>query len=403
MSPLGSAAQEALRQLQSLVRRPQVAVQEHSALTFRLPDELATPGSTMLSLGAAELAQMNIAAAALGADLEFEHIEKPQAALQIFVAHAWTDQVKDHVPDFFERHRRKVLDLVCYLTVEHLSVTEDARVLLAHLLPLTDPRIPTGVHRSKMDGSVGCVAAINVRGTSYRKMAERARITAAHALRVLRIALRDQHRAHDQQLRFRLGASYAFSDGLDGWASPSDTAYELTLTPDFTDAVERTPVWMLTAEPVTDIDRKADLALRWMERARFSAEPLIALLYLFFALEALLGEKSERLKADGLAFRQAMLSHINTASFHHPNETWLLYANIRSAAVHGEHVPDVDEATVRSFEWTVRNTLNEYLTLARDRGLTSRRALLKVLRNHPDRPKLIEWLRDNGGPDMERT
>jgi hypothetical protein len=42
--------------------------------------------------------------------------------------------------------------------------------------------------------------------------------------------------------------------------------------------------------------------LRWIERARFTGEPLIALLYLFFALEALLGDKPEGLKADDLAF-----------------------------------------------------------------------------------------------------
>ena len=251
MSPPGSTAPEALHQLQRLVRLPDAAVHERTALTFRLPVELATPGSTMLSLGAAEVAQMTIAATALGADLQFEHLEKPQAALQIFVAHAWTDKVKDHVPEFVERHRREVLDLVCYLTVEYLSVTEETRVLQTRLLPLTDTRIPAGVHGLKLDRPVGCVAAITVRGTSYRKMAERARLTAAHALRVLRVALRDHYGADDHQLRFRLGAKYGFSDGLGGWTSPSDTAYELTLTPDFTDAVERTPVWrLITAEGV---------------------------------------------------------------------------------------------------------------------------------------------------------
>jgi hypothetical protein len=47
------------------------------------------------------------------------------------------------------------------------------------------------------------------------RMAERARKLGEHALRVVRIALRQQDRGlHPMQLRFRLGISHAFAGQL---------------------------------------------------------------------------------------------------------------------------------------------------------------------------------------------
>jgi hypothetical protein len=344
-----------------------------------------------------EVAAMDAAAQVLATDLAFEHLRKPHDELQIFVARAQADQGKDHVGAFLRQHERQILDLVCYLTVEYLSVVEETRLLQLRLLPLTDPSIAGVAHGLSSDKPVGCVAAVDVRGTSYGKMAERARTTAEHALRVTRVGLREHNSINDRQLRFRLGTAHAFGDQLTGWRSRSDVAYELDFGPSFADLVGRTPVWTLPAEPDTDIEKKADVALRWMERARFTGEPLIALLYLFFALEALLGDKSEKLKADGLAFRQMMLNYIVTGEFAHPNTTWFLYDQVRSGAVHGENVPDIDEDTLRRFEWTVRDSLNQYLTLARDAGIGRRGKLLQMLRDHPDRPKLTEWVLENGG------
>lgn len=129
-----------------------------------------------------------------------------------------------------------------------------------------------------------------------------------------------------------------------------------------------------------------------------TGEPLVALLYLFFALEALLGDKSEGLKAHGLAFRQAMLSHITMGGFSNPNRTWFLYDKIRSGTVHGEDAPEVSWDMTRNFAWVVRRTLNQYLAVVSDRRLARRGRLLKMLDEHPNRPQLIAWLRANGGP-----
>ena len=44
----------------------------------------------------------------------------------------------------------------------------------------------------------------------------------------------------------------------------------------------------------------------------------------------------------------------------------------------------------------------EYLTFARNRGLSKRSRLLDALDNHPDRRDLIAWLREYGGKDWTR-
>jgi hypothetical protein len=84
------------------------------------------------------------------------------------------------------------------------------------------------------------------------------------------------------------------------------------------DKVSENPVMALPAAPRTDIERKALVAVRWLERAFLTGDELVALLYRFFALEALLGRKSEGLKAHGLALRQMVLAHAVTGFFPHP-------------------------------------------------------------------------------------
>src|SRR5260221_6132698 len=99
-----------------------------------------------------------------------------------------------------------------------------------------------------------------------------------------------------------------------------------------------------------------------MNRPLLPPEPLVQLLYLFFALEALLGDKAEGLKAPVLAYRQAMLGESAGHGFTHPNVTFVLYEDVRSAAVHGGEVPEVTDEVVKNFAADVRLALNEYLT-----------------------------------------
>jgi hypothetical protein len=147
--------------------------------------------------------------------------------------------------------------------------------------------------------------------------------------------------------------------------------------------------------PSNDIERQADLALRWMERSRFEGDPLVAMLYLFYALEALLGSTDEGLKGPMLAFRATMLSHVVDGQFFHPNETLFLYDEVRSVAVHGEARPIVTEDAVTRYEPNVRWALRQYLTLADRERFTKRSQLVRFLHESSAKTELITWVRAN--------
>jgi hypothetical protein len=394
------SAERALRVLQRLVRQPADPAQT-PAMTRRLPDDLAAGNLQTLSYTAAEVSAVNVAITALLADLRFEHLGNAAAdKVWHFAAKCCTDRERDHVPAFIEQHQQEPTSATCYLPVEFLTVNAEIELGGIKLLPVDDPPVPESSPLFTAD-TTGCTAAAEVRGTDYERMADRARHTASHALRVLRIGLGEYPGINERQLRFRLGTSYAFNDQLAGWQQRPDVAYDLTLPGDLGPILGQ-PVAQLPAEPRNDIERKAGIALAWMERALLAGDDLVALLYRFFALEALLGDKSEGLKSHGLAFRQMTLAHIVTGFFPHPNATMLLYDEVRNEAVHGGTVPDVSPAIAHSVERGVRQALSQYLILARDRGLTRRSRLLRVLDDCPDRPKLVAFLREYGGEDWTR-
>lgn len=67
------------------------------------------------------------------------------------------------------------------------------------------------------------------------------------------------------------------------------------------------------------------------------------------------------------------------------------------AVVHGSEPPEVGDADVRLFALDVREALDDYLTYGRDQEFTRQSQLVQALDRHPDRPRLIEWIRANGG------
>jgi hypothetical protein len=371
-------------------------------MTIVLAPGRRTPEVAAIGLTAREADAFEQAREALLKDPRFEHIDREvEDAVRRFVGECYSDRATDHVRTFVEQHAREPMDLVCYVPVVFLKVSAETEVFGMRLLSVDDPRLRREHSFLSLERPVGCVAAVESRGTSYAAMLDRARLAVAHVLRVLRVALREHRGLNDRQLRFRVGDTYAFSERASGRQAPADVAYELGLDRRLIDLAASQPVSKMPLEPVTDVAKKADLALRWMERARFAGEPLVALLFLFFGLEAILGDKSEGLKGHGLAFRQTMLSHIASGSFTDPNETYFLYDEVRSGAVHGEDAPTVSWDDVGSFVWVVRMALNQYLDYAEAQGFSRRSRLLKALDEHPDVPKLIAWLRQNGGPTWE--
>ncbi|HUZ53879.1 MAG TPA: PIN domain-containing protein [Streptosporangiaceae bacterium] len=264
----------------------------------------------------------------------------------------------------------------------------------------TGARVLTDDVGFALEKPTGCVAAVEVEGTSLAKMADRARDCLRFLLRAVRIA--ESGHVQDFQLRFRIGIGYAFDDRLHGWNRRSDDACELALTEQGVKELFGHPALSVPMSGRSDIEEKAALAMGWMERACLTGDNLVAMLYRFFALEALLGDKAEGLKAHGLAFREMMLSHVVEGGFRHPNATFSYYDQIRSVAVHGGQAPDVSKNAADQFEWAVRDALGNYLALAREQGLAKGGKLLTFLDQHPDKPKLLAWIRDYGGSDWNK-
>lgn len=336
----------------------------------------------------------------LARDPRFEHLrDKVRAVALAYVFECVANRSRDHVSAFVSVHGKEPTRRTCYLPVEYLTVAAEVTFLGHRFIPVSDDRVPPALGRFSLQPPVGCVVEVETEGTDLGRMAARARENVRHSLRLLRIALHENLNLHDRQLRFTVADGYSFGGHIAGWQSAPAAAYDLGLSIGLVGLAEIQPVARLPLEPKSDLDKQVDLATRWIERAMFAGEPLISLLFLFFALEALLGRKSARLKAHELAVRQMVLSHITNGGFVHPSETYFLYDQVRSAAVHGETPPSIDQNLVDQFAWLVRRTLSQYLSLAEREGLQRRGRLLARLDDAPDFALCLEWLRTNGGPE----
>ena len=392
VSPLHAALQN-LQRLMRVRGRPDLL-----RLSSRtIPKALGGEPGQALAFGPAESASMIGTERLLLNDVRYEHLGDSTAdRVWYFACQCHLDPKTDYVKTFLAEHEVEPASRTCYMAVEYLKVTEPQAFSGIRLLPFGHPEVPSA--RLLPSGPpVASVAAVETVGTDRGRMTDRARTRAEHALRLLRVALCEHRGINDRQLRFRLGTSYAYGEDYRGWTTRDDIAYELEVDADLIGLAGNQAVATLPFQPVDDIDQKADLATRWMERARFAGDPLVALLYLFFALEALLGDTSEGLKGPALAYRQAMLGHVTSAGFTDPNETFVLYDRVRSGAVHGENVPSVGWDMVRSFEVTVRWSLAQYIQYSRRERFRKRSRLVAALMAHPQRQALIDWLRSYAG------
>ena len=350
-----------------------------------------------LQLTRGQLDAMKAAERAIAADERFEHLVPAEDPILEFAEDCATDRKTDHVKVFMDRHGWEAIERVCYFGVEFLSVKEPAEVASIRLLPLDDPEIPETNPLFKIDKTITSYAVVRITGTNDVLMAARARELAEHALRVLRIALRQtSYGLNPEQLRFRLGTSYAFADRGGGWQMHDDAAYPLELSSDLTSVLATAVAGLPPTATKKSIHEKALLAVGWLDRAVFTPDPLVPTLYRFFALEALLGDTSDRLKSGPLALRQMTLSAIATGRFGNPDDTFLAYEEVRSFAVHGEVAPAVTPEQASLFAWAIRDTLDQYLTIANQYGFTKRRQLLDLLDNYPGRDALIARIRGHG-------
>lgn len=379
-----------LRKLRSVV---QSGEEGEPVASHALPAELAREGAELLVFTAAEMESLRGLQDELAADPRFEYLDSGGwTQLVDFVARIQLEPEADHITSFIEQNAKQPEERTCYFPVEFLSLSERTEVAGVSLLPVAEGE------GEKLTISIApevkTVAAVLTTGTNLKLMAQRARSQAEHALRILRISLREARMIHAYQLRFRLGDHYAFESGLGGWETPSDTGWELELDHGLLQVAKQQPLWTTPLRPATKLERRVDRAMRWIEQAFVVGDELLELLFCFFALEALLGDKSEGLKAQRLAFRRALLGSVTRGKFAHPNRVALLYDKVRSAAVHGSEPPKVETKLLAAFVWDTRLALVEYVEYARANEFKRPGKLLKALEEDPKRELLIAGLRE---------
>lgn len=391
------AVKEALGALQRLLRDGTEVSEQESALTMAVPEDLATPEVRTLILGIDEVTALKDARTAIEADERFEHlgsqvVDPLREQLQRFASLCLIDLKRDHVREFMAEHERTPEERTCFLGVEYLEIDEEIELFGTRLLPTDHSEVPNESPWFSTEQPVGSVIAIGVRGTHLTLMRNRAVAEAERVLRVTRVAMRENRFLNPLQFRFRLSEGYSFGARLAGWQTSEDARWGVKFDRELVELVRSEPVSVLAGEPRNNLEQHAARALAWIEASMIESDRVNSLLFLFFALEAMLGTRSEGLKAHGLAYRRALLSFAIRENFADPNRAYLLYDQVRSAAVHGEEVPAVPESEQRAFAWDVRWALGEYLQLAEREGLETRRALLTHLREHPDRDRLAAWL-----------
>jgi hypothetical protein len=395
MAKRRDSVERALTKLQAVVRRPPPDDPEEVVMSGQVPEDLQSEDFKWAGLLADGRAAVEEARSFLSADLRFEYLKDHdvERITWRFVCLAHLQRKGDLVAEFVSEHARDLMERTCFFPIELLTVKEEVELYGVRLLPSDAVERPPTLLGPDPGPTMHSVIAVECVGTDYGKMSTRARALAERALRLLRGTLREERWLPDRQLRFRLGSVVWFDDSVRaGWTSPPEEGWELELDDGLLRHATSQPISTLQKEPRTDVEHRAELALEWFERGQLAVEPIVELLCLFSALEAILGDKSEGLKAPALAVRRAMLGLLTSGGFTHPSRTYLLYDEVRSAAVHGEAAPEIGQREVDSFAWDVRRALNEFLEYARKERFTKRRQVRRALDEHERREGIVQVL-----------
>ena len=387
--------EKTLQQLQGLIRQRAPADVEYTS-TFRVPADLAGSERRYYSLTRGQQLLFEEVKSQLVSDPRFEYLtdREAQSALRRFVVLCGQDRSVSQVPSFVASYGRQVISATCYIPVRYLRVTTTYQLKDVRLLPLADSdvpiwREPVGPEQDEWSS----VIAVPVAGTNYRTMEERARRRASTALAIVRTEMRRSNSFSPAQLRFSLDENFAFSTEATGWSRRPDAPIHAAICAARVEAWNSSRLTRLVEEPSNGLERQAQLAIVWINHAMLATDELVAMLDLFFALEALLGDTSEGIKSLNLAFRRTILGHLVSDEFPDPERLYYYYEDVRSAAVHGSIPPSVTWREVRSFMFDTIQVLNEYLEYAERNDLTRRSRLVRALRTHAEVPAVLEWLR----------
>ncbi|MBA3807691.1 MAG: hypothetical protein H0X28_04755 [Solirubrobacterales bacterium] len=390
---MADATKKALKRLQHAARAPSRRSEYERSLFFTAPHPSGT-GSVSVDLNGAGAYAYDHVCARLAEDLRFEYMEEKarEAATQLFAARAAVQKSDSQIDWFIDEHADEVLDLTCSFTVEHLVLDERRELFGASFIPANDAGLPTwlGGAPSPLDS----VIAVETRGTSGLGMMERGKESAEHALRLLRAGVREHRSIVDDQLRFRLGTHYWFTmdeEPRAGWKRRPGEPITFQLNDQLAELATSPPIAELREHGSNEVERRASRALEWWERSFVATDPMIKIVFLFTALEAILGNSSEGIKSEDLAMHRAALSEALNEGFSTPDRALGLYEYVRSMAIHGEEPMAVSREEAQTFEWDIRRAINEYLRFARDSNLTKRKQVRAELK--AKRLEIEAWLR----------
>ena len=328
--------------------------------------------------------------AQLARDLRFEYMKEREIdeAAWGFAVAANRRRDTNHVPAFIEEHAQESQSLICSFPIEGLTVHRELEMFGVIFTPTEKAKVPE--HMLGLGQvPIGAVVSADCKGTSGAAMKERARKKVEHALRQVRAGLREHRMIHDRQLRFRLGTSYWFHGGGGGWSTRRDKIIDVGLNEELVELMNSTEIARLPAEGGTSIEKAARRALKWFDDALLATDPLKEMLYLFFALEGILGDKSDKLKGENLALRRALLSHKLDRGFAHPGtrstaSTTRCAPRPSTAASRSK----VSKSEVSKFQWDVRRAINEFLEYTRNEGFSKQAKLLAALDSDPARDEI---------------
>lgn len=294
---------------------------------------------------------------------------------------------------------------VCVFKVQHLGVPLPIEIGEALIMPVpapgdelwgtefqqkwlqrwfADENEVTSVIRVPYDVSIGKDDA----NAKARKLAE-------DALARLRLALDEARDVHQNQVRFVLDGVKWIPGGTMGWALTGPVAFSLNIveTDPMLERVMANQFLDLPLFPANDVEQRAARAVEWLDRAYKESDEMIQVLHRFSALESILGDQSDGLKAHALAIRRATLAFETDGMFRHPSRLFELYDEVRSYAVHGEKIErplEADEAS--KFGWDTREAVAQFIRYAAENGLTKRREVRAALDTSESRSNILTRL-----------
>ncbi len=394
------AVEGALRKLQAGMRSSHEKPVT-GGLTKPVPADLAPEDGLTLLFDQPVAAAIEAAESAVRADLHLEYLQGMTAdEVWRFACLCHLQRSTNHVPAFLARLDHDIQTQPVLFPVRDLEVDSAFDFAGATFLPLASESIPEGSDLDQ-DPAYKSLVQVEVSGTDKDSMVDRGRRKAEHALNVLRISLRRHNAINDRQLRFRAASRFALGPTYSGWAKEAGTGYPLAIESTLKEFVEDDILATISSDTNHDVEKRVLRALKWMERARFEDDLLVACLFLFFALEALLGDESEGEKATHLCFYRSVLGDVTGHGFRHPFRTYLLYAHVRSKAVHGGEAAEVSADTVKKLEWDVRDAVYQIMEFSRANNIARHARVLQALREHEIATQAVVWLEANFPSDSQ--